>query len=89
MEAEAGSQTFAEKGPHRDSGSPYKGSEDLLACHQNFCHQNLVLFALMLFLRLGKTQTATTTFEIQAEFLKSTKKITPIWNLHAKTASIA
>ena len=36
MEAEAGSQTFAEKGPHRDSGSPYKGSEDLLACHQNF-----------------------------------------------------
>ena len=44
----------------------------------------------MLFLRLlGKTQTATTTIEIQAEILKSTKKFTQIWNSHAKTASIA
>ena len=64
--------------PRRDhtgtQGLHIKDLRIFLPAIRIFCHQNLVLFALMLFLRLGKTQTATTTFEIQAEFLESTKK---------------
>ena len=70
--------------PRRDhtgtQGLHIKDLRIFLPAIRIFCHQNLVLFALMLFLRLGKTQTATTTFEIQAEILNSTNKFTQIWN---------
>ena len=64
--------------PRRDhtgtQGLHIKDLRIFLPAIRIFCHQNVVLFALMLFLRLlGKTQTATTTIEIQAEILKSTK----------------
>ena len=72
--------------PRRDhtgtQGLHIKDLRIFLPAIRIFCHQNLVLFALMLFLRLGKTQTATTTFEIQAEFLYSTEKIHTKFGTH-------